>query len=112
MPSNTDRARQLAAELRSLNDDDEVTETQIIVQGGTVHVGETGRHRALKSTSEPPTAPSNPRPSHGYPERVSRALAPLLGGLPPWGRVIVLLALIGVLALVVWRGGAGLKLWP
>jgi len=102
MADDDSRLRQLAAELDGL--DDEVTETQIIVQpGATVHVDQTGRHRAMSDEITKTDHGSPPRKS-GWPERVSGALQPLLGGLTPWGRALILLALIAVLGLAVWRG--------
>jgi hypothetical protein len=95
----------------------EVTENHIHIhppKGSVVETDATGRMRAISvpdGDDSTPTKPDHPAPKSGWPERVSRALVPLLGGLPPWGRVVVLLALIAVLALSVWRGGAGAGLW-
>jgi len=109
-PGHTDRVRQLAAELDG--QDDEITETQIIVQpGAIVNVDQTGRHRAMSDEITKTDHGSPPKRS-GWPERVSGALQPLLGGLTPWGKALVLLALIGVLALAVWRGAVGAGLLP
>lgn len=118
-PSHTDRVRELAAELYTLEDDD-ITETELHIhppRGAKLEVetDATGKHRAIM-TSDPddvPTKTDHAVPVHrsGWPERISGALAPLLGGLTPTGRLFVLLALIAVLGLAVWRGGAGVGLW-
>lgn len=111
-PPPTDRVRELAAYIA--DEPDEITETHIHVhppRGSVVEADATGRLRAVSAPDDEPTAPDHSAPRSGWPERVSRALVPLLGGLPPWGRVVVLLALIAVLALSVWRGGAGVGLW-
>ena len=68
--------------------------------GSTVVVEQTGKFKAI----EPVTRLDNPAPPSSVPPRVKWLTALLnaaLGPLPGWGRVLVLLALIGVLGLAV-----------
>jgi hypothetical protein len=85
------------------DEDSQVTHVHA-APGSVVNVDNTGKFAAV----EPPTNPINPRPASDPPSGKAGVAISILKLLPPWGRVVVLLA---VLALVAWRGGVGLGWW-
>lgn len=116
--NQAERERAIAA-LEGSEWDDEITENHIeVLPGATLIVDQSGKHAAVRASQPDPddvvTKTDHAVPVRGssWPERFSGALQPLLHGLTPLQRAAILLALIGVLALAVWRGGAGFKLWP
>jgi hypothetical protein len=81
-----------------------------VAPGGQVVVDQTGRFQAVEPRTRPDAAPAPV--STGPTDPRLRGLRALLAPLPPWGQVIVLVALISVLGLAVWRGGGLAGLWP
>lgn len=99
---HTDRLRELADEA---DDADEEVTGQV-----HVHVGQPGRFQAVESVTRPDAAPA-PLSTGPTDPRV-RGLGWLLDKLPEKHRVWVVLALIVLVGVVLWRGGAIAQLWP
>jgi hypothetical protein len=102
-PDPLDELDDVIAELEGSGWEEEITETQIIVQpGATVHVDQTGRHAAL-TTNNIPTKPDNPAPDSQSPSKVSPVTVVFVAvrKMPPWG--VVLVALAGIAAYVVLK---------
>jgi hypothetical protein len=98
------------SELEGSEWDDEITETNITVEkGATVVI--TGKHQAVsKDQAAAVTKPDNPPPD-SQPPKAKFALA-VLATLPPHWRGPVVVVALGILGILVWRGGSLVKLWP
>lgn len=88
------------AELEGVEWEDEVTETQIHVHGGTVHVGETGRRRAMPGNNEI-TTPDNPKPDSTPPK--VKAFERVIGAVDTWPKAAAFAVLVAaIVALAIW----------
>jgi hypothetical protein len=123
--SNTDRARELAALIAAQpvekpapppddEEPEEITAQHLIDAmraGAAVAVEATGRHRAMQQEQAAAvTKPDNPPPD-SQPPKAKFALA-VLATLPPHWRGPVVVVALGILGILVWRGGSLVKLWP
>lgn len=95
-PGHTDRVRELARYIA--DQPDEITETQIIVQpGASVHVDQTGRHRAMGNEEITQTDHGKPK-QDSLPERVADAAGDVLERADTWPRVAALALLVALAA--------------
>jgi hypothetical protein len=115
IPTHTDRVRELAKYIAEQPDDEpeEITAEHIIEAMKAGAVIATGSHAAMsKARAEEITLTDHGVPkSESVPPKAKFALA-VLDRLPAYARGPVVLVALGIVGIVLWRGGSLAGLWP